>query len=153
MLQSQKKCWAYGKQKSEFYSKNGISSDELKLIRMKHYLDSGQYSTVIDSLEKDADEYNSKYQKALAFGYLSEASLKLKKYKNALDYAEKVIQLAPSTEKWIMVLAELNIAKAYYFTGDKETAKEYLKNAEDRNDFEYKDYLASRIEWLKRRIR
>lgn len=144
---------AYGKQKSEFYSKNGISSDELKLIRMKNYLDAGKYRTVIDSLEKDADEFKSKSQKALALGYLSEASLKLKKYKNALDYAEKVIQLDPSTEKWIMVLAELNIAKAYFFTGDKETAKEYLKNAENRNDFEYKDYLASRIEWLKRRIR
>lgn len=144
---------AYAKQKSEFYLKNGISTDELKLIRMKNYLDAGKYGTVLDSLEKDADKFDSKSQKSLAFGYLSEASLRLKKYKNALDYAEQVIQLAPLTEKWIMVIAELNIAKAYYYTGDKETAKDFLKKAEGRNDFEYKDYLASRIEWLKRRIR
>ncbi len=144
---------AYGKQKSEFYLKNGISSEELKLIRMKNYLDAGKYKTVIDSLEKEVDGFDSKLQKALSYGFLSEASLRLKKYKNALNYAEQVIQLASSTEKWILVLAELNIAKAYFFTGDKDTAKDYLKKAENRNDYEYKDYLASKIEWLKRRIR
>ncbi|MEW6702001.1 MAG: hypothetical protein AB1298_04715, partial [Bacteroidota bacterium] len=57
-----------------------------------------------------------------------------------------------SNEKWVLPAALMLKAKAKFFSGSKEEAKNLLKDAEDNNDFEFKDYIQSQIEWLKRRL-
>ena len=49
-------------------------------------------------------------------------------------------------------MALLLKAEAKYFSGKRENVNDILEDAEDNNDFEFKDYIQSRIEWLKRRL-
>mgnify|MGYP001569937984 FL=1 len=83
---------------------------------------------------------------------LSEAALNLKKYSEAIHFAHQIESIKVDSEKYTEVMALLLKAEAKYFSGNREDIKNILENAEDNNDFEFKDYIQSRIEWLKRRL-
>ena len=49
------------------------------------------------------------------------------------------------SEKWTELMALLLKAEAKYFSGNRENIKDILiEDAEDNNDFEFKDYIQSR---------
>lgn len=144
---------SYAKQKSEKYLSDGITPIELKLIRLKNDLDAGIYRIVYDSLKTNVEKIDSREDKAIAYVLLCEASLNLKKYSEAIYFADQVEQIKVNSEKYTEVMALLLKAEAKYFSGKRENVNDILEDAEDNNDFEFKDYIQSRIEWLKRRLR
>jgi len=143
---------SYAKQKSEKYLNSGITPIELKLIKLKNDLDAGAYRIVYDSLKTQVEIIDSREDKAIAYVLLSEASLNLKKYSEAIYFADQVEQIKVNSEKYTEVMALLLKAEAKYFSGKRENVNDILEDAEDNNDFEFKDYIQSRIEWLKRRL-
>lgn len=143
---------SYARQKSEKYLSIGITPIELKLIRLKNDLDAGKYRIVYDSLKTVVEKIDSKEDKAVACVLLSEAALNLKKYTEAIYFADQIENIKINLEKYTKVMALLLKAEAKYFSGNRENIKEILEDAEDNNDFEFKDYIQSRIEWLKRRL-
>lgn len=143
---------SYAKQKSEKYLNDGITPIELKLIRLKNDLDAGIYRIVYDSLKTNVEKIDSREDKAIAYVLLCEASLNLKKYSEAIYFADQVGQIKVNSEKYTEVMALLLKAEAKYFSGKRENVNDLLEDAEDSNDFEFKDYIQSRIEWLKRRL-
>lgn len=143
---------SYAKQKSEKYLRDGITPTELKLIRLKNDLDAGIYRIVYDSLKTNVEKIDSREDKAIAYVLLSEASLNLKKYSEAIYFADQVEQIKVNSEKYTEVMALLLKAEAKFFSGKRENVNDILEDAEDNNDFEFKDYIQSRIEWLKRRL-
>ncbi len=143
---------SYAIQKSEQYLNYGITSTELKLVRMKNNLDSGLNRVVYDSLKTVLDKITKREEYALAYLYFGKASLELKKYAEASYSANQVISQKLSEEKWMTSMAYLIEAKIKYATGDSVNARKFLKESEDKNNFEFKDYLQAQIEWLKRRL-
>jgi len=143
---------SYAKHKSDKYLGNGISSVELKLVRMKNNLAAGKYRIVYDSLKNEIRKIDNHENKAIAYTYFGEAALYLKKYDETIYASDKATEFDLSFEKWTQPMAYLLKAKAKYFLGDKKAAKEILEDAEDKNGFEFKDYIQSQIEWLKRRL-
>jgi len=143
---------SYAKQKSEKYLSSGITPLELKLIKLKNDLDAGRYRIVYDSLKTYAEKIDSREDKAITYVLLSEAALNLKKYSEAIYFAEQIKNIKINSEKYTKVMALLLTAEAKYFSGNRINIKDILEEAEDNNDFEFKDYIQSRIEWLKRRL-
>lgn len=143
---------SYAKQKSEKYLSSGITPLELKLIRLKNNLDEGKYKIVYDSLRTKVGKINSREDKAIAYVLLSEAALNIKKYSEAIYFADQIENLKVNSEKYTEVMALLLKAEAKYFSGKRENIEDLLEDADDKNDFEFKDYIQSRIEWLKRRL-
>ena len=108
---------------------------------------------VYDSLKSDLKKIEGRENKALANLYLAEAALNLKKYNETVNICDQLTEDNYSNEKWIVPMADLLNAKAKFFSGDRTGAKDHLEDAEDNNEHDFKDYIQSQIEWLKRRIR
>lgn len=143
---------SYAKMKSDKYLSSEISPIELKLIRMKNYIDSGKNHLVFDSLKVELNDIVNNEIKAVALTYFAEAALNLKKYSDVIHAADQVASLSVSSEKWTDPMSLLLKAKAKYFSGDKMEAKELIVSAEDNNTHEFKDLIQAQIEWLKKRL-
>ena len=143
---------SYAKQKSEKYLATGISPVELKLMRMKNYLDAGKDRLVYDSIKVEISRIDNNEIRAVALTYFAEAALNLKKYSDVIRAADQVEALNVSSEKWTEPMTLLLKAKAKYFSGAKSEAKDLVEEAEDNNNHEFKDLIQSQIEWLKRRL-
>jgi tetratricopeptide (TPR) repeat protein len=144
---------SYAMQKSDQYLAEGILPIELKLVKMKNYLDAGKYTTVYDSLKIDIQQIENIEVKAVATVYLAEAALNTKKYPETIKLCNQITNLELESEKWIIPMAYLLEAKSNYFAGDKSEASNLVAKAEEENDYDFKDYIQSQIEWLKRRLR
>ena len=143
---------SYAMQKSEKYLSFGITPIELKLVKMKNDLDMGLYKVVHDSLKTILDKTSNKEDQEILYTYFGEASFELKRYAEALYAADQVINQKLSSEKWMTPMAYLIKARIKFAKSDNANAKRLLKDAEDKNNFEFKDYIQSQIEWMKRRL-
>ncbi len=143
---------SYAKQKSDKYLASEILPIELKLMRMKNYLDAGKDRLVYDSLKVEITHIDNNEIKAVALSYFAEAAQNLKKYSDVIDAADQVEELNVSSEKWTVPMTLLLKAKAKYFSGAKSEVKNLIEEAESNNDHEFKDLIQSQIEWFKRRM-
>ncbi|MFA7420229.1 MAG: tetratricopeptide repeat protein [Melioribacteraceae bacterium] len=143
----------YAMKKSETFLAHGITPIELKLVRMKNRLDAGDNRTAYDSLKLEIPKIENKETKALAQIYFAEAASNLRKHSEVVSVCDLLADMSLSSEKWIKPFADFLNAKAKFVLGDRTSAKELLEDAEDDNEFEFRDYIQSQIEWLKRRIK
>ena len=144
---------SYAKLKSEKYLANGINKNDLKLFKIKNYLDDGKYQVVYDSLKNFIEKIDNNESKAIAYTYFCEAAVNLKKYSVASYAADQTELLKLSSEKWTLALSIFLKAKVKFLTGNKKAAKDLLLASESKNDNEFKDYIQSQIEWLKRQLK
>ncbi len=144
---------AYANLKRDKYLFEGISPVELKLIRMKNYLDAGRYRAVLDSLKNNIEEIENSDLKATAYIYFGEAAMHLKKYSDAFYALDQASGISLQNERWIKPMALLLKAKVKFFSGEKKLAKDLIEEASDKNIFEFKGNIQSQIEWLKRRLK
>lgn len=143
---------AYAMQKGEKYKTTGISLNELILVRMRNRIDAGDYRTAYDSLKLEIPKIENREVKALAQIYFAESASSLKKHEEVAELCDQLAEMKLSSEKWIKPMADLLNAKAKFALGDKTSAKELLEAADDENDYDFRDYIQSQIEWLKRRL-
>jgi len=143
---------SYAKRKSEYFVKNPIADIDLKLIRFKNFVDNRRYKSAIDSVKILLSNELNENQKAEALTVISEASLNLKKYADAVTYAENILTSKTENEKWVYPYSYLIQAKANYYVKEKEEALRLLEMAEDVNSHDFQDYIQSQIENLKRKI-
>ncbi len=143
---------SYAKNKSEEYLSKGITDQDLMLIRMKNNLEAGKYRIVYDSLKTLSDELITNGQKSLSLIYFAEAAIHLKKFTEANSVCEKLLTHSHSKEKWVVPNAYLLMAMANYAVNEKHEARRLLQEANDNNNFEFKDIIQAQIEFLKRRL-
>ncbi len=143
---------SYAKSRSERYFDTGFTKDYLFVVKMRNYLESAKYRAVYDSLKTRYEQITDESNKAMALVYLSEASLHLAKYPAAATYLEKIDSLDYRNEKWVKPYSLYLLAMANYLVKAKKGAAEYLAEAEDNNDFEFKDNLQARMYNLKRKL-
>ena len=143
---------SYAKNKSEEYLSKGITDQDLMLIRMKNNLEAGKYRIVYDSLKTLSDELITNGQKSLSLIYFAEAALHLKKFTEANSVCEKLLTHSHSKEKWVVPNAYLLMAMANYAVNEKHEARRLIQEANDNNNFEFKDIIQAQIEFLKRRL-
>ena len=142
----------YAKRKSESILQNGISRDEIELIKLKNLLDDGEYNSAYAALMQKVLSFEDPTVKAQGLAYLSEAAVNLNKNYEGIKYAEEADSLNSGGEKWIKPYSKYLIAKAFYNSGNLKMSKMYLKDAADNNDYEYKVLLSSYINNLKRKF-
>lgn len=142
---------SYAKKKSDLFLSNGIPPLDLKLIIIKNNLDAGKFKIVYDSLKSNI-QYMDREHKPIAYIYFSEAALNLEKYDEAVYAADQSVILKSSMNKWSYPMALILKAKAKYYSKMSKEAFDILTEAEISNNFEFKDYIQTQIEWLKRRL-
>ena len=142
---------SFAKKKSDFFISNGFPAIDLKLIIAKNNLDAGKYKIVYDSL-KMSIQHMDPVHKSIAYVYFCEAALNLKKYDEAVYAADQSIALKSSVDKWTIPMSLILKAKAEYLSKMNKEVFDILTEAEINNNFEFKDYIQSQIEWLKRRL-
>ncbi len=143
---------SYAKKKSEKYLNSDITPLELKLVRMKNYLDSGRYQPVFDSLKTEIASLENNELKSMALVYYAEAALYLKKYSEAVRASDLTLSFSVSSERWTEPMAKLLKAKAKYYSGALPEARSLLQDAQNSNGYEFVDSIQSQIEWLRRRL-
>jgi hypothetical protein len=143
---------SYAKRKSEYFIKNPISETDLKLIRFKNFVDNKRYKAAIDSIKILLESEITDDQKAEALTIISEASLNLKKYADAVTYAENILTAKTEHEKWVHPYSYLIQAKANYFVKEKDEALRLIEKAEEVNSHDFQDFIQSQIENLKRKL-
>ena len=143
---------SYAKQKSEKYLNGGISNTELKLVKLKNFLDAGKDKIVYDSLKLAFDKIANPIDKEVAYAYFAEAAVNLKKFPEAEYAADQISTMKITGDKWVIPTAYLVKARIKYWKSDRVKAKEFLKVAEENNNYEFKDNIQAQIEWLKRRL-
>ena len=143
---------SYAKNKSEEYSSREIIDEDLMLIRMCNNLETGKYKLVYDSLKNAHANLNLNEHKALALIYFSQAALHLKKYPDVDSACEEIKSISLTFEKWIIPNSYLHMALVNYYIGERTAAQQFLEDAEDNNDYDFKDWLQARIENLKRKL-
>lgn len=143
---------SYAMNKSQHYKANGIPEEDLMLIRMRNNFETGKVKTVYDSFKTVPENFRSNVHKAMALIYFSDAALKLEKHTEANDACEQIKSMSLSSEKWIIPNAYLNMALANYHVGEKVKAIELLQEADENNDYEFKDRIQALIENLKRKL-
>ncbi|MEW6004151.1 MAG: tetratricopeptide repeat protein [Stygiobacter sp.] len=143
---------AYALKKAEHYLEHGITDEELFLYKIKNNLEAGNYRYVYNALTNSKENFSHDLA-ALKLIYLAEAELKIGKVKQSIKTCNEIFDLNIHNEKWIYAMANLITANAYFHLGSKVEAKEYLAKAEAENDHDFKDYIQSKIEYLKRRIK
>jgi len=142
---------SYAKKKSDSFLSNGIPLIDLNLIIVKNNLDAGKYKIVYDSLKMNIQHMDREH-KSIAYVYFCEAALNLKKYDEAVYAADQSITLKNSVDKWTIPMSQILKAKAKYLSKMNKEVFDILNEAETNNNFEFKDYIQSQIEWLKRRL-
>jgi hypothetical protein len=142
---------SYAFKKAKYFLEHGISQFELILYKMKNHLDAGNYKVVYDSLKNNQLNISDDL-KALQKIYFAEASLNLGKINEAIKSCNEIFDLDISTEKWTIPMANFLLAKANVKLRHKKDAREYLLKAENDNEYEFKDFIQSQIEYLKKRI-
>lgn len=140
---------SYAFKKADYFLENGISQFELKLYKMKNNLDAGNYKLVYDSL-KNSDPNFSDDLKALQKIYFAEACFNLGKNNEVVKTCNEIFDLDVSNEKWTIPMAHLILAKANLKSRNKKEAREHLQRAESENEYDFKDYIQSQIEYFKR---
>lgn len=143
----------YAIQTSEKYLTYGISPVDLKLVRMRNRLDTGDNRTVYDSLKLEIPKIDNRELKALAQIYFAEAASNLRRNAEVVTVCDLLSEQSFSSEKWIRPMSDLLNAKAKFVLGDKTSARELLEDADDENDYDFRDYIQSQIEWLRRRLK
>lgn len=144
---------SYAKIKSEILIEKGLDENDLLLTRMKNFIESGKNKIVYDSLKQNIDSFDDNHQKVLGLTYFSEAALNLKRYAESVRAAENVLTIKISQEKWVVPFSYLLQAKANWIVGEKNQANQILSKAESENKYEFQDYIQSKIENLKRKLR
>lgn len=143
---------AYAFKKAEHYLDNGITEGELFLYKIKNNLEAGNYRYVYNELKNSKENFSNDLM-AIKLIYLSEAELKIGKAKESIETCNEIFSLKIHNEKWVLPMANLILANAYFNLGNKSEAKENLIKAEKENEYDFKDLIQSKIEYLKRRIK
>jgi tetratricopeptide (TPR) repeat protein len=143
---------AYAKNRSEKYSENGFSNDALFVYKMNNYFDNGKYKIVYDSLATEFKNIKDIDLRGVALVLLSESCINLKKYPEAVSFAELVNSNEYSKEKWVKPYSKYLIGRANFIVGEEKSASKFLDDAEDLNNYDFKDKIQSQINNIKRKL-
>jgi hypothetical protein len=144
---------SYAREASERYLENEISKNELRFVKIKNYLEAGRNKVVYDSLKTVIDKYEKSRERAQGYAFFAEAAVNLRKYPEAEYSANQILTLKLESEKWVIPLAYVIKAKIKLAKGSKAKAKEFLVNAADNNNHEFKDDIQAQIERLNRLLK
>lgn len=143
---------SYARKKSEELIAKGISDDNLFIIRTKNNLDAGRYKTVRDSLKLLIDDVKNPERRILVLTYFAEAAFNLKLYSEANYAAEQILKSEIKNEKWVLSFANYVMAEVALSHGNKNEAREFLEEALDKNNYDFKDQIQADLENLSRRL-
>lgn len=143
----------YAKRKGEVYFDRSLSIKEISLIKSANMIESGSSAKAYDQLKDLVNTMNSPVLKAEAYYYLSDAAFETSRYDESLNYAEKVLSLNTGSETWLKPYSYMIAAKALEKKGNYGRAQEYIRKAEDMNDFDYQNRLLAAMNSLKIRLK
>jgi tetratricopeptide (TPR) repeat protein len=137
----------YALRKGELYLNRLPNADELKLILIKNEIQSGKFSTAIDSLEKFVEQTSSDTLRAEAILSLSDAHFHLGKYKRSLEYAVAVFNF-DDCELWVKPFACYYAARASTELKNSIDAEFFIGYASNFKDYFYENKLKDKLSFL-----
>ena len=140
---------AYAKRKGEIYINRSLSPNEIAVVEASNMIESGKFEIAEDSLIVLIPRIVSEKLKAEAYLYLCDTDFELGKNEESIESGIKAANFDTGDETWIKPFAYYYIARAYLKSGNKNKAEEYLKNAEELNDYDYQTKLTAFINALK----
>jgi tetratricopeptide (TPR) repeat protein len=144
---------AFAKRKGEERLKTPLTDSEKKLILFTNYIECGEPNRAIDSLKKlESTQINMQLKAELYFA-LCQAYYDVENFEASIKYATASTELENSNETWIKPFSYLYIARNYWKIGNIEKAIEYLENAEDLSDYDYRVKLNGMINNLKLKLK
>ncbi|MCK9280122.1 MAG: DUF3808 domain-containing protein [Melioribacteraceae bacterium] len=144
---------SYAKNRAEKYEENGFSEDALFIFKMNNYFESGKYSIVFDSLSTEIKNIKENDLRGVGLVLLSESSINLKNLPEAVSFAEMVSSHDYTYEKWVQPYSKYLIARANYIVKEDKLANKFLGEAEDLNNYDFKEKIQSQINYIKRKLK
>lgn len=127
----------------------GISKDEIALIKIENFVNSGEYQVALENL--DSLNYDSLNVEGKAkFRLLKARSFfGLKNYESAISEAKEALELNIKEEKWIYPFACYYIAYSHKMLKQNEEFESYLKRAYTYSDYDFFEILMPLLNGLK----
>ncbi len=132
---------------------NPLTDVDKLLITVKNFLTAGKYDEIVKILPEEPENITNPEKRGVAYSYLAEANLYLGNYEKSKRLATLATKFDYEEKQSVMATSYYLLAEASLKLGENASAKVYLEEAEDRNDFENKDYIQSKINKLKSIIR
>lgn len=131
----------------------GWSTDRKVLTISSNFLEAALYDSVVTYLDDNKSNLNDKEFINIAKLYLAEAYIYKKDLKSAANLLDDVNIKDFEREKWAIPYSKILNAELLIKNGNGKSALKYLKEAEENNDYYFKDKYAAKINNLKRKIR
>lgn len=144
---------SYARRKGDILIEDSFSLDDIRLIRIKNLFHSGKYKETIDSLLFLQDDSLHSDLRAESFLFLSKSYLKLKKYREAINYAVKTVQCEIENEKWTQPLALYLSAEASYYLKEYLDVELFLNLISDYSDYDFSLKLGGLVNSLSDKLK
>ncbi|MGE5403100.1 MAG: tetratricopeptide repeat protein [Ignavibacteriales bacterium] len=142
----------FAKREGEKYYDKPLTEGEISLIIAANDIESARFNEAYNMLIQILQKYSDERLKCETYLYLSDVCYELGKNGEAIDYATKAVRLNPRDEKWIKPYSYYYGARAYWRSGNKQMAAQFLDKAEDFKDYDYQSKLTGFIKALKQKL-
>ncbi len=142
----------YAKLEGKKIKEYGWSNDRKILTISNNYLEAALYDSVITYLNENKSKLKDKEFINVAKLYLAEAYIYKKDLKNAANLLDDVNVKDFDREKWAIPYTNILNAELLIKSEKGKSANKYLKDAEENNDYYFKDKYSAKINRLKRKV-
>lgn len=142
----------YAKRRSEFLYVKIHNKNIVGIVLARNALFRKEYNRVIEILESILDDIKIPDLRAEALLILGEAKLNMKDRESAERILSSIRNIELNEEKWLEPYSYLLLAQLNHEIDRHEIAKEYLNEAEETNEYDYRRKLEAKINRLKNRI-
>lgn len=143
----------FARRRSQLLQLNKLNPDLVNLIKAEVEFQSGNYAKSRGFLEKiNQTKLTQSFLRLFALLEI-EILLENKNYKDFYPKAFKLLNVDIENELWIIPKTNLLIARMYYELKNYDKCAEFLEEAEDENEYDFRSEIAGLINKFKRKLR
>ncbi len=142
----------FAKRRGELLFDINFSQAEKNILLIENYLETEKLKKAETLLNEIEYSLLSDNFKELYLFFKGKIFLKKGKVKEAENIFKKCLTNDVEYEKWIIPTANLHLSRIYFELQKFELAEEYIENADDENEYDFKNKLSAKINFWKRKI-
>lgn len=137
----------YAVRKARHFLKNPMTEAEKMLIRGENFIESSQFAEGDQILwQLTGNTALPKEIQAESWYYLGESARMQKQYYQSLGMFQKVIEIKPEVEKWLLPWTYFHLSQSYYGMGDAAKSAINLEKARVFSDYDFQEWVAFQVE-------
>lgn len=137
----------YAVRRAKIFATTPMSEQEIQLVRGVNNVESLQFDQAEPLLRSLVQARGiSTEQQAEALYHIGEILRQRGRYSEALDAYQKVVQINPDAERWLVPWSYFRMSQVYYIQKDQQKSRASIDRARVFVDYDFKEWLVFQIE-------